>query len=146
MEIERIVLAGDQGTEIPCILVTPAAPIGGAAVFHSCGGSKEEMLGTAWRVAEAGLAVCVPDLRGHGENRSALDGGLLLDAERVMARCRRFGRTVAIGHSLGGRLALVATADAAIGIAPAIYGALSPRALDALRAFKFHRLRIATPL
>jgi dienelactone hydrolase len=78
------------------------------------------MLGLAARVAEAGLAAGVFDIRGHGEHPAPLGPDMLLDLEAVLAFLRPFGRVAAVGHSLGGRLALMSSADAVAAISPAL--------------------------
>jgi dienelactone hydrolase len=77
---------------------------------------KRRMLGLAARVAERGLAACVFDIRGHGEHPAPLDAAMLEDLEAILTFLRRFGRVAAAGHSLGGRLALMSSADAVAAI------------------------------
>jgi hypothetical protein len=74
----------------------------------------------AYRGAETGLKTCSIDLRGHGENKLTFDEKVILDVETAIQYCKPFGKVTAIGHSLGGRLALVSSADYSIGISPAI--------------------------
>lgn len=109
-----------DGHPVPAYLVRPASAAAGVAIAHGYGGCKEHMLGLAVRVAEAGLAACVFDVRGHGEHPAPLDPAMLLDLEAILAFLRRFGRVAAVGHSLGGRLALLSSADAVAAISPAL--------------------------
>lgn len=84
-----------------------AAP--SALVLHGLGSDA----GTTWRLAGAladrGLRVVAPDLRGHGASPPAT--GYHLDG--YAADLRRLGRgwTVAVGHSLGGALCAVLAAE-----------------------------------
>jgi dienelactone hydrolase len=144
MELDRLELMSRSG-RIPSLMLTPTAPRGAAVVVHGFGGSKEEVLGLASRVAAVGLATCAIDLRGHGESASTLDEGVLGDVERVVEALRGWGRVAAVGHSLGGRLALTSSADFAIGISPALpreYGTTTRNMLAEVRA---HRVRESSP-
>ena len=53
--------------------------------------------------------------------------GMLEEVETAIAYLRRFGRTSAIGVSLGGRLALMSSADLMVGISPAVITEMSPQ-------------------
>jgi alpha-beta hydrolase superfamily lysophospholipase len=125
IEIERQFIAGD-GFQVPAVLLMPANPAGAVVIVHGYGGSKEEQLGLAWRVAESGFIACAIDLRGHGEHRLPLDHDVLDDVETAIAHCRRFGKVTIIGHSIGGRLALLSSADAVIALSPAICPTYGP--------------------
>lgn len=126
MDVKRQLLHGD-GFHVPSVLVTPEAPSGIVLLVHGYGGSKEEMLGLAWRIAEWGYTACAIDLRGHGEHMLALDHDVLADVEAAIMHCREGGREViVVGHSLGGRLALLSSADAVIALSPAICPTYGP--------------------
>src|SRR5512140_1165566 len=120
MEFRRVPdLAGPQGLGIPAFLFVPASPRGGAVVCHGYGGSKEEMLGVAASIAEQGTAALVIDLCGHGENAAPIGPPMLGELEAGLDYVRRFGKTAAVGHSLGGRLALMSkSADVVVAISP----------------------------
>jgi dienelactone hydrolase len=121
MEFTRLTdVRSRDGHRVPAYLFCPPSPAGGVAIVHGYGGCKEQMLGLAARVAEAGLAACVLDIRGHGEHPAALDAAMLEDLEAVLVYLRRFGRVAAVGHSLGGRLALMSGADVVAAISPAL--------------------------
>lgn len=121
MEITRLTeLRSKDDHVVPAYLLRPPAPTAGVAIAHGYGGCKEHMLGLAVRLAERGLAACVFDIRGHGEHLAPLDAGMLEDFEATLLFLRRFGRVAAVGHSLGGRLALMSSADAVVGISPAL--------------------------
>jgi dienelactone hydrolase len=113
-------LASDDRHRIPAYLFTPPHATAAAVLIHGYGGCKEQMLGLAVRLADSGVTSLCIDLRGHGEHPAPLDAGLLLDVEAALSRLRPSGRTIAIGHSLGGRLALMSSADAVVAISPAL--------------------------
>jgi dienelactone hydrolase len=113
-------LRSSDGHAVPAYLLEPDRPAGAIALAHGYGGAKEQMLGLAAHLAEAGFAACCPDLRGHGEHPAPFGPGLLHDLEAAVGYCRRYGRVAALGHSLGGRLALMSGADLLIAVSPAI--------------------------
>lgn len=144
MRIERLTIQGSQ-LRLPAVIISPPNPRGGAVIAHGYGGSKEEQLGLAWRVAEAGLAACAIDLRGHGQNPLPLDGDVKEDMESAIRHCRRYGKVVAIGHSIGGRLALHSSADYAIGISPPLDPAYCAKTQGQLEKFRSYRVRPGDP-
>jgi dienelactone hydrolase len=131
--------------DIPSYLFLPETPRGGAAVVHGYGGCKEQMLGISARLAEEGWATVALDLRGHGEHPAPLDEGLLQDLEAVLNWLRRYGRVVAVGHSLGGRLALISSADLVIAISPAVASRPSEEGRQMLLAFGSTTVRSPSP-
>ncbi|MBI2456476.1 MAG: alpha/beta fold hydrolase [candidate division NC10 bacterium] len=119
MEFTRLTdVRSRDGHVVPAYLFRPGSPVAGVAVAHGYGGCKEQMLGLAARLAERGLAACPFDIRGHGEHPAPLGAAMLLDLEAILAFLRRFGRVAAVGHSLGGRLALMSSADVVAAISP----------------------------
>lgn len=121
MEFTRLTqIQTKDGHPVPAYLFLPMSPAAGVAVAHGYGGGKEQMLGLAARLAEQDLAACVFDIRGHGEHPAPLGPGMLEDLEATLAFLRRFGRVAAVGHSLGGRLALACSADIVVAISPAL--------------------------
>src|SRR5271157_97020 len=142
--IERLSIQG-TGCDVPGVLLMPVQPSGAAVIVHGYGGNKEEQLGLAWRVAEAGIAACSIDLRGHGEHQAAMDDDILQDVDAAVKFCRRYGKVTAIGHSLGGRLALLSDADYAIAISPAFSKAYSAQTREKLTAMRSYRVREAYP-
>jgi dienelactone hydrolase len=121
MEFARLTqVQSKDGHPVPAYLILPASPVAGVAVAHGYGGSKEQMLGLAARMGECNLAACVFDIRGHGEHPAPLGPGMLEDLEAALAFLRRIGRVAAVGHSLGGRLALASSADIVVAISPAL--------------------------
>jgi len=142
MEIERnFIDAGD--CRIPAILIRPDRPRGAAVVLHGYGGNKEEQLGLAFVAAGSGLATYAIDLRGHGEHPLPLDAGIADDVATVIRSCRNFGKVTTIGHSLGGRLALISDADYRIGISPSLSRTYGERTQEMLRAMRSYRVRPA---
>ncbi|MGE5138848.1 MAG: alpha/beta hydrolase [Rudaea sp.] len=118
-------LTAPDNSPIPGSLFLPESPIGGAVVCHPYGGLKEEMFGLAAAIAQKGVAALAIDLRGHGENRAPIGPGVRDDVEAGLAYVRRFGRAAAVGQSLGGRLALMSSADCIVAISPAVIQAMS---------------------
>ncbi|EST11326.1 alpha/beta hydrolase [Sporolactobacillus laevolacticus] len=140
MDIKRQLIL-NNGVKIPAVTLTPEKIIGSAIIIHGYGGSKEEQLGLALGVSELGLKTTVIDLRGHGENSLPFDSRVLEDVEELINTSRNFGKITVIGHSLGGRLALISHADAAIGISPAMnqhFGKATMQKLADLRAYRVH--------
>src|SRR6266498_1362380 len=128
MDFQRVSgLTAPDGHAIPGFLLSPASPRGGAVVCHGYGGSKEQMLGIAAAVAEKGTAALAIDLCGHGENMSPIGPGMRDELEAAVAFVRRFGKTAVIGHSLGGRLALMSSADVMVAMSPSVMVQMSPQ-------------------
>jgi len=146
MEFQRLDdLRTADGKPVPAYLYRPGQPIGGAALCHGYGGSKEQMMGLAARLAEEGLAALCFDLRGHGENPALLDERMLDDLEAAIRFLRRFGKVAAIGHSLGGRLALMSTADVVVALSPAVPKKPSEEGRQILLAFASTMVKTASP-
>ena len=146
MKIERQFIPGN-GFHIPCVLITPPSPAGVAVIVHGYGGNKEEQLGLAWRVAEMGYVTCTIDLRGHGEHMLPFGVGALDEVDAAIRHCRSYGKVVVIGHSLGGRLALLSSADAVIALSPAIcptYAAQIHHIIENSRSYRVREPSIAS--
>ena len=124
--VEELRTSDDQ--RVPGFLLEPEDIIGGATVIHGHGHSKEETLGFLARLTEAGMAALAIDLRGHGEHPSDLDERVVEDVDAAVNFTRRYGATAVVGHSLGGRLALMSKADLVVAISPAIPKRVSPSA------------------
>lgn len=139
-------LISDDGHRVPAYLLTPPHATVGAVLVHGYGGCKEQMLGLAARLADSGFAALCLDLRGHGEHPAPLGGGLLQDLEAGLARLRPAGRTVVIGHSLGGRLALMSSADVVVAISPALPSRPSDEGRQMLVHFGGTAVRATSPL
>jgi len=140
MNIQRGIIQAER-FGVPCVTLTPAVSRGAAVIAHGYGGCKEEQLGLAWRVTEIGLTACAIDHRGHGENKLPLDEDVLQDVEDAIKYCRGFGKVVAIGHSSGGRLCLISSADFVIGISPALKTTYSPETQRIISDLRGYRVR-----
>ncbi|MGA2903603.1 MAG: hypothetical protein ABSD98_07220 [Candidatus Korobacteraceae bacterium] len=128
MHLERITqLTATDDHNIPAYAVTPGFAHGGAVLIPPYGSTKEHMLGIATALAEAGIAALSIDLCGHGENRTAIGPVMLDEVECAVRYMHRFGRTAAVGISLGGRLALMSSADRMVAISPSVVAAISPQ-------------------
>lgn len=144
LSIERTSIPGD-GFSVPCVRLTPSDPAGAAVIVHGYGGCKEEQLGLAMRVAEAGLVACSIDLRGHGEHKLQMDDNVMDDVNAAIGHCRQFGRVTAVGHSMGGRLSLLSDADHKIAISPAFTKTYNAQTLDTLKSLRSYRVHEPTP-
>jgi dienelactone hydrolase len=144
MKIRRLVIE-DGNLKVPAIQISPPDPVGGAVVVHGYGGCKEEQLGLAWRVAGSGLVTYSIDLRGHGQHPLELDDGVQDDVELAIRKARESGKVVAIGHSLGGRLALMSGADFAVGISPPLDSSYGERTEELLKKLRGYRVRAESP-
>lgn len=140
MNIERQMIQGN-GFALPSVMLIPSKSIGASVVIHGYGGCKEEQLGLAWRMAEFGLTTCVIDLRGHGENEHSFDEDVFMDVEAAVQFCKRFGKVVAIGHSLGGRLSLLSKAEFMIGVSPALNKTFSDQTQAIIKSSRSYRVR-----
>ena len=128
MILERITaLAAGDGHRIPAYLLAPDSARGGAVLIPPYGGTKETMLGIAASLADAGIAALCLDICGHGENPAPIGPAMRDEVESALAYLRRFGPTAAIGNSLGGRLALMSSADCMVAISPSVVAEISPQ-------------------
>ncbi len=134
-----------DGHRVPAVLLEPQSPRGGAVVTHGYGGTKEDVLGLALSLAVRDWAAVAIDLRGHGEHPAAVDAGFLDDVNGALDHMRRFGATLALGHSFGGRLALASEADRAIGISPSIFRGISAEGQVMMETFSSARVREKRP-
>lgn len=142
--VRRIELKGEPPG--PAWEVSPeSGPRGGAAIFHGYGSNKETMLGLALALAEAGFVCTVPDLPGHGEHPGPFGPSVLEEARATVEHARAHGPVVAVGHSMGGRLALLSGADAVVAISPALPLQPSPEGMYALQTFSTPKVRQARP-
>ena len=128
MNLERITtLAATDGHNIPAYLLTPEHARAGAALIPPYGSTKEHMLGIAAALAEVGIAALSIDPCGHGDNRTPIGPVMRDEVEAAISYMRRFGRTAAVGISLGGRLALMSSADCMVAISPSVVAEISPQ-------------------
>src|SRR5271157_3836250 len=128
MNFERVTtLSATDGHNIPAYLLTPDSARGGAVLVPPYGGTKEHMLGIAAALGEVGIAALSIDLCGCGENRTAIGPVMRDEVESAVGYVRRFGPAAAVGISLGGRLALMSSADCMVAISPAVVAEISPQ-------------------
>ena len=125
MEVSRIFFEGDDSYRIPAFRIDTSSERA-FLVIHGYSSSKSAWLGFGFDVAEKGSDVFVIDLRGHGENEMELDEDVMDDvAVAVEMLKENYSEVLALGHSLGGLLALNSTADFVYAVSPP----LSPRIL-----------------
>ncbi len=127
MRFQRVLVDKPGGEYLPGFLILPERPNGGALLLHPYGAAKEHMLGLALGLGEAGWAALAVDLCGHGENRAHVGTEMAIETEAALTYLRHFGRTSAIGISLGGKLALMSSADSIVAISPAVVAEVSER-------------------
>lgn len=129
MNLQRVSgLAASDGHRIPALMLAPDAPRSGAVLLHPYGGSKEQMLGVGLALADHGVATLAIDNCGHGENPFALGPKPLLDEmESAIRFMRSYASVSCSGISLGGRLALMSSADCMVAISPAVVTEISPQ-------------------
>lgn len=126
MQLQRVQdVKAPDGHALPAFLLTPEVPCGAALVLHPYGGSKEHMLGLGEALAARRVAALLPDLCGHGENMTPIGGIMREELEAAVRYLRRFGAVAATGVSLGGRLALMSSADCMVAISPAVVAEIS---------------------
>lgn len=129
-----------HGIKTPCIRIEHEQSHGDIILIHGYGGCKEEMLGLGFRLSESGYSISVIDLKGHGENTDPFDMTLLDQVESIIAALPHKNR-IAIGHSLGGRLALLSQANIRIGISPALNKSFSEQTVRLLKNMRQYRVR-----
>ncbi|MFH1146324.1 MAG: alpha/beta hydrolase [Pseudomonadota bacterium] len=90
------------------IKIDPLKPASGRfLVLHGYGGCKEEMLALSVHMAAGGFPILCPDLPGHGESGTLLfDHGEVKTCISYWQERMGYGFMGALGHSIGGRLAL----------------------------------------
>lgn len=120
-------LTAPDGHSIPALLFTPPSPRGAAVVVHGYGASKKEMLGVATAIVEKKIAALLIDLCGHGENTFAIGAVMREEVDAAVAYMRRFGKVAVVGHSLGGRLSLMSSADLMVAMSPSVMVQMSPQ-------------------
>ena len=128
MNFQRVTdLAAPDGHAIPAYIFLPDSPRGGTVVCAGYGGTKEHVLALSAAIAEKGPAALAIDICGHGENMTPIGPGMCDELEAAVRYVRRFGRAGATGISLGGRLALMSSADCMVAISPAVASKISPQ-------------------
>jgi esterase/lipase len=126
---------------IPIIKIYHSDSSSNVIVLHGIGGNKEEQLGLSWRISSLGFNTYTVDLRGHGENTLPLSIDILNDINLLADYLLGNNKPViAVGHSLGGRLALLSKADIRIGISPALGKTFSDQTKTAIDTFRNYRV------
>ncbi len=127
MKLQRVTdLAASDGHRVPGILFSPEAPRSGALLVHPYGAAKEHMYALAVAVAEREIAALAIDLCGHGRNTAPIGPKMIDEVEAGLGYVRHYGRVAAIGISLGGRLALMSSANHVVAISPSVVSEVSP--------------------
>jgi hypothetical protein len=129
MRIRKVTdLSAPDGHLIPGVMIAPDAPHTAALVLHHYGGSKEQMFGLAFALGEKGVAGLTIDSCGHGENRAPIGPEILTEVEAALAWLReRYASAACTGLSIGGRLALMSSADRMVAISPSVVTEVSPQ-------------------
>ncbi len=128
MDLQRVTdLKAADGHHLPALLTEPKSPQGAAVLIPPYGATKEHMLGLALALGEQQVASLSFDPCGHGENQTAIGVVIRDEVEAAIAHLRRYGRVGAIGVSIGGRLALMSSADHMVAISPSIVQEVSPQ-------------------
>jgi esterase/lipase len=130
-----------NSSTIPVIEITPSNYNAQILLLPSYGGCKEEILGFGFRLAEDNYKCICVDLRGHGENQSLYDEQLLNDVNKLVDSMYSEKPTIVIGHSLGGRIALLSNGDIKIGISPALEKSYSEQTMKIIKNMRQHRVR-----
>jgi len=95
------------GAGVPVSLIRPpgTGPFPGVVVAHGFSGSSRLMDGIGIAFARDGWAVALPDLSGHGINRSGLEGadlaGEVTDVARWLQQREDVSDVALLGHSMG---------------------------------------------
>lgn len=127
MKLQRVTdLTAPDGHRIPGILFSPEATRSGALLVHPYGAAKEHMYALAVAVAEREIAALAIDLCGHGRNKAPIGPIMVDEVEAGLRYMRHYGRVAAMGISLGGRLALMSSANCMVAISPSVVSEVSP--------------------
>ncbi|MBN2528787.1 MAG: alpha/beta fold hydrolase [Deltaproteobacteria bacterium] len=111
-----------------------------AIVIHGYGGNKEEMMGLSSHLLFRGYDSLTIDLRGHGESLDPYSIEVLNDVNYLIDQVRQRKTVIAIGHSVGGRLALLSNADVKVGISPALKGRYSEQTRKMIQSLRSYRV------
>ena len=122
MNIEQVIdLRAFDGSCVPTIASCPKTARSGAVLLHAYGRTKEQTLTLAFALAELDVATVSIDLPGHGHNR-ALPGLRMLDEVEAAIEWMRgqHQHVGCAGLGLGGRLALMSSADYIAALSPLV--------------------------
>ncbi|MEW6770456.1 MAG: alpha/beta fold hydrolase [Bacillota bacterium] len=123
-------------------LAVPEGNKNRAVILHGYGGSKEEVLGLGIAAAGAGWSACIPDLPGHGAHPAPLTAE---NVRRFVAGLKAAGFNAAIGHSLGGRIAMALEIKPLCLLSVPLHARFEGRRTELLRALRARRVREAKP-
>ena len=126
--------------EVPSIEIIPNDFKGEILLIHGYGGSKEEILGLGYRLAQERYKCICIDLRGHGESKFLYDDNILLDINEIIGTMDKNKIRIAAGHSLGGRIALLSNADIKIGMSPALAKDYSEQTNKFIKSMRQHKV------
>lgn len=129
MNLERVAdLLAPDGHVIPAYIFSPDnSSHGGVVVCPSYGATKEHVLALSAAIAGKGFSALSIDPCGHGQNMTPIGPQMLDEFDAAVQYMRRFGPVGATGISLGGRLALMSSADGMVAISPAVTAKVSPQ-------------------
>jgi esterase/lipase len=145
MNIESIAVYNGN-VKIPLIKITCSENSPNVVIIHGYGGCKEEQLGLSWRISNLGYNTFTIDLRGHGENTLSLSIKIQEDIEYLINKINNPSKPlIIIGHSLGGRLALLSKAKYRIGISPAFNRSFSEQTKKIIKNSRQYRVIEDTP-
>ncbi|MEW6171970.1 MAG: alpha/beta fold hydrolase [Bacillota bacterium] len=126
----------------PAYLLTPENEKGPAVILHGYGGVKEEVLGLGFALAGAGWKAYLPDLPGHGAHPEPLSAK---SVRKFVAALKTFAFRAAIGHSLGGRIAMALGTGRLCLLSVPLDARFDGRKSDLLRVLRARRVREAKP-
>lgn len=126
---------------IPAIEIKNESPKAKILVIHGFGGSKEEQLGLGFRIAEANYDVLLIDLPGHGESE-LLFGTDELNYVNYAIKYLDCDKICAIGHSVGGRLALISQSNYSIGVSPTLIKEFSDQTINIIRNLRDYHVKL----
>ncbi len=139
MNLEKRILEVNQ-IRIPALCISNNNDVL-AVVIHGYGGNKEEIFGLSSYLSCNGVDTVTVDLRGHGENDSQYTIDVMEDINLLVQKFSGKKKVMTIGHSLGGRLALLAGAEARIGISPALSRTYSDQTRSTIVNLRKYRVK-----
>ena len=115
-------------------------------IIHGYGGNKEEIIGLSLAIANSKFDTITLDLRGHGESKEKYSKDIINDINCIInVEKKDYKNIITIGHSLGGRLALISNADIRIGISPALPMNYTEQTKNIIKNLRNYRVQINNP-
>ncbi len=139
MKLERQMLEVNS-IQIPALSITNDSDLL-AIVIHGYGGNKEEIFGLSSYLSFNKIDTITIDLRGHGENDIYYTIDVMDDINSIIHKFRDRKRIVTVGHSIGGRLALLSEADMKVGISPALCKTYSDQTKSVITNLRKYRVK-----